>query len=62
MDVWNKEVHESVKGYVRNRHRLQGCIMESYIVEEEVEFCTEYMVDCEAIGLPKNTLSWLIGS
>ena len=45
-----------LKGYVRNRRCPKGCIVESYIVEEAVEFCTEYLQDCEAIGLPINRL------
>ena len=32
-----------LKGYVRNRHRPEGCIIECYIAEEVVEFCSEYL-------------------
>ena len=32
-----------LKGYVRNRSRPEGCIVECYIAEEAVEFCSEYM-------------------
>ena len=44
------------KGYVRNRRRPKGCIVESYIVEEVVEFCTKYLQGCEVIGIPINRL------
>ena len=59
MDVWNREINQSVKGkYVRNFRQPKGSIVESYIYSDEaIEFCTEYMVDCEAIGLPKKTLT-----
>ncbi|WP_240450275.1 DUF4218 domain-containing protein, partial [Streptomyces sp. S1] len=44
-----------LKGYVKNRNRAEGCIVESYIAEESVEFCSEYLSTAEAIGLPKST-------
>ena len=40
------------KGYVRNRSRPEGCIVESYIAEEAVEFYSEYMVNVDSIGIP----------
>ena len=43
-----------LKGYVRNQRQLEGCIVESYIVEEAIEFCIEYLHDCEAFGIPRN--------
>ncbi|WP_216668090.1 DUF4218 domain-containing protein, partial [Proteus mirabilis] len=33
----------------------EGCIVENYISEESVEFCSEYLTNAEAIGLPKRT-------
>jgi len=42
-----------LKGYVRNRNRPEGCIAEGYIVEEAVEFCTEFLHDWMPIGLGK---------
>ena len=41
-----------LKGYVRNRNRSEGCIAECYIVEEAIEFCTEYLSNVDAIGIP----------
>ncbi|XP_060963548.1 uncharacterized protein LOC133033034 [Cannabis sativa] len=32
-----------LKGYARNKSRPEGCIVESYIVEETIEFCSDYM-------------------
>ena len=32
-----------LKGYVRNRNHPKGCIVEYYIAEEAIEFCTEYL-------------------
>ncbi|KAL5568473.1 hypothetical protein UlMin_025048 [Ulmus minor] len=42
-----------LKGYVRNRHRPEGCIIECYIAEEAVEFCSEYLANAQTIGVPK---------
>lgn len=43
-----------LKGYVRNRNRPEGCIVESYIVEEAIEFCSEYLHDVKVIGIPRD--------
>ena len=43
-----------LKGYVKNRRHPERCILESYIVEEDFEFCMEYLEDYEAIGTPSN--------
>ena len=40
-----------LKGYVRNRSRPEGCIVESYIVEEAMEFCSKYLSGVASIGL-----------
>ena len=40
-----------LKGYVRNRNRPEGCIVESYVAEEAVEFCFEYIGGAETIGV-----------
>ena len=52
MDVPIWEIHEVLKGYVRNRNCPEGCIAESYIVEEGIEFCVEYLSGMDAIGIP----------
>nr|CAN78569.1 hypothetical protein VITISV_021512 [Vitis vinifera] len=41
-----------LKGYVRNRNWPEGCIAECYIAEEAIEFCTEYLSNVDAIGIP----------
>ena len=41
-----------LKSYVRNCNRLEGCIVECYIAEEAIEFCTEYLSNVDAIGIP----------
>ncbi|RVW59097.1 hypothetical protein CK203_113303 [Vitis vinifera] len=43
-----------LKGYVRNHNRPEGCIVECYLAEEAVEFCTEYLSGTHAIGIPKS--------
>lgn len=41
-----------LKGYVRNRNRPEGCIAECYMVEEAMEFCTDFLSVLNAIGNP----------
>ena len=43
-----------LKGYVKSRSRPEGCIVERYITEEAVEFCTEFISNAESIGMPKS--------
>lgn len=43
-----------LKGYVRNRHRPEGCIVEGYMAEESLECCSEYLHDMKAVGLRSN--------
>lgn len=40
-----------MKDYVRNRSRPEGSIIEGYIVEEAIEFCSEYLHDLDSVGL-----------
>jgi len=42
------------KGYVKNLYCPKASIVERYIVEEEIEFCTTYMIEVEVIGVPKS--------
>ncbi|XP_040362226.1 uncharacterized protein LOC121049375 [Rosa chinensis] len=44
-----------LKGYVRNRFHPEGCIAESYVGEESVEFCSEFVHHCDPIGVPKDS-------
>ena len=43
-----------LKGYVRNRHRPEGSIIEGYATEEVIDFCTDYMTGVSSIGIPKS--------
>ncbi|KAH9743195.1 hypothetical protein KPL70_003219 [Citrus sinensis] len=43
---------KTLKDYVRNRYRPEGCIVESYIAEEALAFCAEYLSNCGVIRLP----------
>ncbi|KAL6129215.1 hypothetical protein ACLB2K_072568 [Fragaria x ananassa] len=44
------------KGWVRSRRHPEGCIAESYVVEEAVEFCAEGLLnDASTAGLPENS-------
>ncbi|KAL6508939.1 hypothetical protein OROHE_021498 [Orobanche hederae] len=41
-----------LKDYVMNRSRPEGCIAERYLIEEAIEFWSEFIPNVEAIGLP----------
>ncbi|KAK1419513.1 hypothetical protein QVD17_28685 [Tagetes erecta] len=43
-----------LKGYVRNRNRPEGSIIEGYTSEEVTEFCTGYLEGVKSIGVPKS--------
>ncbi|XP_019164337.1 PREDICTED: uncharacterized protein LOC109160505 [Ipomoea nil] len=43
-----------LKGYVRNRYRLEGSIIEGYGAEEVIDFCTDYLANVESIGVPRS--------
>jgi len=45
-----------LKGYVKNHYRLEASMIEKYIAEESIEFCSEYMSKANPIGLLAN--SW----
>ena len=45
-----------LKNYMRNRHRLEGYIAESYIVEEAIEFCSDFLSGVDLVGLVINKL------
>ena len=38
---------------MRNWNHPEDCIVECYILEEAVEFCSEYIEDTETISVPK---------
>ncbi|CAM8885008.1 unnamed protein product [Rhodiola kirilowii] len=42
-----------IKGYVRNRNRPEGSIVEGYIAEKAIEFCTIYLGNPSPIGIPR---------
>ncbi|KAK9049104.1 hypothetical protein SSX86_031930 [Deinandra increscens subsp. villosa] len=43
-----------LKGYVRNRNRPEGSIVEGYASEEVIEFCTGYLEGVKSIGVPQS--------
>ena len=42
------------KGYVKNPYRPEASIIERYITKEAIEFCTMYMSEVDAIGIPRS--------
>jgi len=43
-----------LKWYTKNLHRLEASIVQRYIAEEVIEFCSEYIEKAKPIGLPKS--------
>ncbi|KAK9070469.1 hypothetical protein SSX86_010871 [Deinandra increscens subsp. villosa] len=43
---------KTLKGFVRNHHRPEGCIAECYVAEEALEFCSAYLENGNSIGNP----------
>ena len=42
-----------LKRYVKSHNRPERCIVECYIYEKVIEFCSEYLINIKAIELPK---------
>jgi len=42
------------KGYVKNLYRPKASIVQRYITEEAIDFCTTYMSNVDAIGVPRS--------
>ena len=43
-----------LKGYTKNQYRPEASIVERYVAEEAIEFCSEYMETVQAVGVPKS--------
>jgi hypothetical protein len=43
-----------LKGYTKNPHRPEASIVERYIAEEAIEFCSNYLSEVDTIGVPKS--------
>jgi len=51
-----------LKGYTKNLHHPEASIVERYIAEEAIEFCSEYIEKAKPIGLPKSRHDDRVGS
>lgn len=45
---------KTLKGYVKNKARPEGCIAECYLAEERMLFCSAYIKKASSIGLRCN--------
>ena len=45
--LWIDRYLRTLKSYVRNKSRLEGCIAEGYIAEDCATFCSRYLHDVE---------------
>ncbi|KAE8731828.1 hypothetical protein F3Y22_tig00002511pilonHSYRG00313 [Hibiscus syriacus] len=43
---------KTLKGYIRNHYRPEGCIAECYVAEEALEFFSDYLKNMKSIGNP----------
>ena len=43
-----------LKGYTKNLYRPEASIVERYIAEEAIEFCSEYIEKAKPVGLPES--------
>ena len=51
-----------IKGFIRNRARPDGSIVQGFLTEECISFCTNYLDVENLVGLPVNTHhGWLDG-
>ena len=46
-----ERMNGTVKGYVRNRARPDGSIVQAYLTEECISFCNNYIDDDQSLGL-----------
>ena len=44
-----------LKGYIWDCNQPEGCIVKCYIAEEDIKFCTEYLSNEDAIGIPSTS-------
>ena len=43
-----------LKGYTKNQCRTKASIVERYVVEEAIEFCSEYINTATPVGVPQS--------
>ena len=43
-----------LKKYVHNHARLEGSISKGYKIEEVIEFCIDFILDLDPIGVPES--------
>ena len=43
-----------LKGYTKNQYRLEASIVERYVAEEAIEFCSEYINTTTPVGVPQS--------
>ena len=41
-----------LKGYTKNGYQPEASIVERYVTEEAIEFCSEYINTATAVGVP----------
>ena len=48
-----KQYMKVLKGFTKNQHRPEASIVERYVVEECIEFCSQYIAPFKFVGLPE---------
>jgi len=42
-----------LKGYTKNQYRPEASIIERYVAEESIEFCSQFIETVKSVGLPE---------
>ena len=42
-----------LKGYTKNQYRPEASIVERYVAEESIEFCSQFIETVKSVGLPE---------
>ena len=54
VDVSGWSLPKGVEGYTKNQYLPDASIVERYIAEEAIEFCSEYIETATPVGLPQS--------
>ena len=42
-----------LKGYTKNQYRPEASLVETYVAEESIEFCSQYIETVKFVGIPQ---------
>ena len=50
-----------LKGYTKNLHHPKASIVQRYIADEAIEFCSDYIEKAKPVGLPESRHDDIVG-